>query len=336
MSQTVPLIRAAAMIPFVRWMKQNNRPLDPSLRAVDLETLPFMKPDHPIALINALRFIEALSDAEGPDIGCRVVSSSTLIELALIGKIALGTRTPREALERVASSLPYHCSHELITVWRKGKVSTVRSLMSVKVSQTARHIQQQYSASILSVLCELSGAPQPVFKQIALAPHPVHGLDHLRPCLDSKIVASNTRALTIEVDNSVLDRPFPTCARDRSGGALPPGVETLQYGGKLGDSARPILEDMLEFGRPSVEGLAVAAGVSTRTLQRRLSQEGLTFTSLLDDVREQIALKKLASGGASIGAIAATLGYTGQGALTRAMHRWRGAAPKDIRKDLQA
>lgn len=336
MPQTIPLIRAASMIPFLRWTKDNHRPTEALLASVDLANLPYMKPYQPIALINAFRFLHNLAELEGPDIGCRVVSSSSLLELALIGKVALGARTPREALVRVAGALPYHCSHERMTVWREGQMTTVRDVMPVKVSKEAAHIQQQYLASILQILCELGSGARPVFKQIAMIPHPDHGLIHLKPFLKSTIVASKTGAVAIEVPNAVLDSPFPTRARDRTGGSIPSGVQKLHFDGRVSETARPILKYMLDGGQPSIESLAVAAGVSTRTLQRRLMQEGTSFTGLLDDVREQLALEQLANGGASMGSIAATLGYSGQGALTRAVRRWKGDAPKQIRRKLQA
>ena len=336
MSYALPLIRAASLLPFLRWMQQNDRSTEAILATCDLENLPYMKPVQPIAMHNAFRFLKKLGQSEGPDIGCRVVSSATILELALIGRVALGAKTPREALERVASALPYHCSHEIITSRKKARTTTVREVMSLNPDTEAIHIQQQYTASHFRVLCEMSDAPRPFKAKISIAPHPQYGLAHLEPFLGSNIISSDTRALTVEIANSVLDSPFPTRTRDRSGSALPPGVHCLRGENSLTETARPVVKDMLQSGQPTVERLAAAAGVSVRTLQRRLAMEKTSFTELLDDIRAQTAIEELNSGTGSIGSIAATLGYATQAGLTRAMYRWQGAAPKEVRKSLSS
>ena len=336
MSNALPLIRAASLLPFLRWMEQNNCSNEGILAASDLENLPYMKPLQPIAMQNAFRFLKKLGEAEGPDIGCRVVSSATILELALIGRVALGARTPRQALERVATALPYHCSHEIITYRQNAQTTTIREMMSFATDREALHIQQQYTAAHFRVLCEMSDTPRPVEAKISIVPHPELGLAHLTPYLGSSVFASMTRAVTVEVANSVLDSPFPTRTRDRSGGAIPPGIHSLRSENSLSETARPVVADMLQGGQPTIERLAKAAGVSKRTLQRRLAEEDTSFTKLLDDIRAQTAMEELNSRGASIGSIAATLGYASQAGLTRAMHRWQGAAPKEVRKGIHS
>lgn len=336
MSNALPLIRAASLVPFLRWMQQNDRSAQAILAASDLENLPDMRPLQSIALINAFRFLKKLSEIEGPDIGCRVVSSATILELALIGQVALGARTPRHALERVAAALPYHCSHEILTCRKKAQITTISEMMLLKLDREALHIQQQYTASHLKVLCEMSEAPRPVVAQIAIVTHTEYGLAHLEPFLGPAIVPSDTRSMTVEIANSVLDRTFPSRTRDRNGGALPPGIHRLRGENSLAETSRPVIADMLQSGLPTIERLAAAAGVSTRTMQRRLAKENTSFTDLLDDIRAQTAMEELSFNGASIGSIAATLGYSSQGGFTRAMHRWHGAAPKEVRKRLRS
>jgi tape measure domain-containing protein len=48
---------------------------------------------------------------------------------------------------------------------------------------------------------------------------------------------------------------------------------------------RELWEEMSE-GQPTVKSVAAALGVSARTLQRRLSEEGLSFADLLDRFRD--------------------------------------------------
>jgi AraC-like DNA-binding protein len=85
--------------------------------------------------------------------------------------------------------------------------------------------------------------------------------------------------------------------------------EPLRGDGSLSMSARKLMAAMLADGVPTLERLAFAAGVSQRTFQRRLSAERSTFSELLEEVRREIALAGLATGGQKAGDVARTIGY---------------------------
>ena len=59
--------------------------------------------------------------------------------------------------------------------------------------------------------------------------------------------------------------------------------------------ARAMIAVMLDDGVPSVSQVAAASGLSQRTFQRRLSEEGTSFSALLEDVRRDQALTRLAA-----------------------------------------
>jgi AraC-like DNA-binding protein len=71
--------------------------------------------------------------------------------------------------------------------------------------------------------------------------------------------------------------------------------------------------------------------MSVATLRRRLRAENVTFTSLVESVRQEYAERKLREGRANVSEIAYALGFANLGAFTRAFKRWRGAAPSDFR-----
>jgi AraC-like DNA-binding protein len=104
----------------------------------------------------------------------------------------------------------------------------------------------------------------------------------------------------------------------------------LRDGGTLAASARIVLREMLRSDLPTVERLAFSAGMSARTLQRRLREEGTGFGELLEKVRREIAVKKLSSGDVEIAALARELGYSHTAALTRAVKRWTGRSPRSL------
>jgi AraC-like DNA-binding protein len=98
-----------------------------------------------------------------------------------------------------------------------------------------------------------------------------------------------------------------------------------------GRTLRHQLEHLLfqQIGKTgvSVESCARWLGMSGRTLQRRLEQEGMPFRDLVEQVRERLARSLLRTPGVSIGETAARLGYADVRAFHRAFLRWTGVTP---------
>jgi NAD(P)-dependent dehydrogenase (short-subunit alcohol dehydrogenase family) len=71
-------------------------------------------------------------------------------------------------------------------------------------------------------------------------------------------------------------------------------------------------------------------GISTRTLQRRLGEEGVTFQETLADVREELARHYLTQSALSLTEIAFLLGYDDPNSF-RALNRRTGRTPLRVR-----
>jgi AraC-like DNA-binding protein len=94
--------------------------------------------------------------------------------------------------------------------------------------------------------------------------------------------------------------------------------------------------ELLPSGAASVESVSRKLGTSTRTLQRRLRQEGQSFQALLNGTREELAkhyLKTTAFSGAEISFL---LGFEDPNSFFRAFHGWTGETPQQTRSALQA
>jgi AraC-like DNA-binding protein len=87
------------------------------------------------------------------------------------------------------------------------------------------------------------------------------------------------------------------------------------------------IRDRLAGRPPTVVEIAKALGLSSRTLQRRLTDAGRDFGAVLDDVRRARAETLLADGKQNLAEIAYKLGYSDPSAFTRASIRWFGAPP---------
>lgn len=85
-------------------------------------------------------------------------------------------------------------------------------------------------------------------------------------------------------------------------------------------------------GRPTLSSVVRRAGLSKRTLQRRLGELGLSFSDLLRNTLQRRAIGLLCQSDRSITEIALTLGYADPAHFSRAFESWSGVAPSRWRE----
>jgi len=96
------------------------------------------------------------------------------------------------------------------------------------------------------------------------------------------------------------------------------------------------VSERLSDGVPTISEIAGGLGLSGRTLQRRLSESGLSFQSLVDDSRRQLAERLLLRTEYSLAEVAFLTGFSEQSAFTRAFKRWAGRTPRTFRTEAQS
>jgi AraC-like DNA-binding protein len=334
MSQIVPLIRAAASMSIVRWLLENHRPVEDVLRAAGLAFMPLEDASATIPILNVAALFRDMARREGPDIGARMVSRASLPELGMLGRVALAARSPHEGLRRVASVLQSHATHETIIVNQTAAGLEVRDVWTLSFDDEALHQIQLFVAALIVEYCRLTGARGQIVKRLEILPHPEAGLDHLRPNFGAAVVAAPTHAMVLTIAAEVADRVFPASVRAGVPGLSDPVLPDLRGDGTLTDSVRRIIAVMLRDEPPSLDRLAAAAGMSPRTFQRRLGEEGHSFSELLDEARRTAALDCIAAGRETLTRLAADVGYARQSGLSRAVRRWTGAAPSHLARTL--
>lgn len=95
------------------------------------------------------------------------------------------------------------------------------------------------------------------------------------------------------------------------------------------------IASLLPHGHATHDRVAAALGMSPRTLARRLSESGLSFAGILDDIRSALAERYLADGALSISQIAWLLGYAEVATFTRAFQRRTGKTPSAARAEIR-
>jgi len=107
-------------------------------------------------------------------------------------------------------------------------------------------------------------------------------------------------------------------------------------GNGIAHRAREAIARHLQDGTPMRATIAADLKLSERTFQRRLTDEGMSFTRLVEETRRELAQHHLGNPKLAISEIAHLLGYSDQSTFFRACQRWFGESPGDYRKRLLA
>ncbi len=104
----------------------------------------------------------------------------------------------------------------------------------------------------------------------------------------------------------------------------------------LVDALRQLAGTLLkEEMSPRIEFMAEITGLSVRSLQRHLAENGLSHRQLVDQARYRAATRLLKDADIRITDIAMELNYTDSANFTRAFKRWAGVTPREYRSHQQ-
>jgi AraC-like DNA-binding protein len=87
------------------------------------------------------------------------------------------------------------------------------------------------------------------------------------------------------------------------------------------------LKRLLAGQRPSIRAVARDLHMSTRTLQRRLTEEGISFQELMQEARRELAHHYLLHSTLELNETAYLLGYEDANSFFRAFQSWEGTTP---------
>lgn len=98
------------------------------------------------------------------------------------------------------------------------------------------------------------------------------------------------------------------------------------------DEAGEMIVLLMPTGQCSAGQVARRLGVDRRTLHRRLTAEGITFSDLLDEKRRELALSLMADPSRNLGVIAEQLGFSAASAYSHWFRQHFDTSPRTHRK----
>ncbi|MEO3416483.1 AraC family transcriptional regulator ligand-binding domain-containing protein [Roseovarius sp. CAU 1744] len=96
--------------------------------------------------------------------------------------------------------------------------------------------------------------------------------------------------------------------------------------------AKDAIAQALSEGTPRMTEIAKGLGLSARSFHRRLSEHGLSFQTLTEETRRELAEGLLRDKQYSLAEVAFLTGFSEQSSFTRAFKRWLGTTPANYRK----
>ncbi len=239
---------------------------------------------------------------------------------------ALSARSFRDAVERLSRYKQLTCPEEIRLVER-GNECAVQFVWLLAHDREPPLLVDVCFAWIVAIGQRGTGRPLNP-KRVELQRAPAHREmyeAHFRCPVKFK---SNQNALIFS--RAEMELPFVTYNADLLAAVAPQLEAELreQLAQKtFSEQAKSILKRLLGGQRPGIDDLARELHLSTRTLQRRLTEQGITFQRLLEDARRELAHHYLLHSSLELNETAYLLGYEDANSFFRAFHHWEGTSP---------
>ncbi|MFS0781260.1 helix-turn-helix domain-containing protein [Bacillus sp. 1P06AnD] len=269
------------------------------------------------------------------DIAQGIIELATGFETAHYPPTVLATyhaRDYRDALNRMARYKPL-CPPERLFISEKGEECTLR-LEWTNSEQAGPPILVGIT---LAFLLELGrrGTAHPLTAKLIEFAYPMGNVQALEAYFGCR-VKTGAKRNQLTLHRTDLDRPFATYNAELLEiltPALDHSLDEQKRSMSSTETVKWIMKHRLTGGRPGVQSIAAELGMSDRTLQRRLTEEGTSFKHLLAQARHEQAREYLASPSLELKEVAFLIGYEDQNSFYRAFRQWEGVTPSHWRAE---
>lgn len=282
-------------------------------------------------------FEEAACQTQDDNFGLRYGSQFKPDGLGMLGYVGMCSETLGDALRNVVKVFPIHQQGSLLRL----EMDNLWCRLDYQVQYGAIFRKRQDAELSLGMFTNLMRhcigqrwAPERVYFE---HPQPEAWHEHCKVFDAPVFFGQPCNSLVFR--KSALDKVMP----GRDSRLLAIVMESMELLARQGGNERQvghgIINDVqaqirIEFanGDPSLDRVAEQLNTTSWSLQRRLGETGLTFSGLVDKVRQELAQHYLTRTSLPISELALLLGYSEASAFSRAFRRWHGVSPKHWRK----
>ncbi|GMO35081.1 AraC family transcriptional regulator [Bradyrhizobium sp. TM233] len=329
--------RASTLGPIAEVVTMAGGSIERVFRRADLPLALLESPDTLLPLRDHFRLLMVTSRELHDEVfAARLGRQTSMAGLGVFGRWVSQAPTLLEAIQRAGTSLPHMLQNATqLVVRRHGRDIH----WSYELADPARDGRQQNEMLaiwyMIAVVRHFAGACW-LPDRIVLA-----NLASRLQCSVGELMRTDTAignaASAIVFDRRLLTSVNPDLEQDDGLRASELGrIFDLPDPDDLPGRLSVLIELELLDRRPTLSRIGSRSGLARRTLQRRLSDLGLSYSDLLRNALQRRAVRLLCQTDRSIGDIASMLGYDDPAHFSRAFERWSGVPPTRWRRLLES
>ncbi|KGM40067.1 AraC family transcriptional regulator [Aquabacterium sp. NJ1] len=328
----VPLVRAAALTNYNEVARAAG--LDPyrMLADVGLSSNVLNEPDLRIPADRAVQLLEQSAKASGIEsFGLRMAESRRLSNMGPVGLLIRDQPTLRDSMEVLLRYLAMLNGALSLTVEEAGGMVVIRDEVIVGSAQPVRQAVELSVGVILRMMRQFLGADWRPRRVCFVHAAPRDTSTHLRvfgPCVEFNHDFNGIVCSKAELDAA---NPSADPAMARYAQQLLDTSVVVQEPSLVDEVRRTVLL-LLPSGRCSIEQVSAHLGLVCRTVQRRLADQGVSFSTLVNDLRVELATRHVENSERPLTEVAALLGFSAPSAFTRWYSAQFGSNPKRARE----
>lgn len=318
------VVRAASLGGYLDCMAGLGADPLPLLREQGLSRAALANPETPIPAQAAIRLLERSAAATGcRTLGLRMAEGRPLANIGSASLLIVHQPTLRHALTALAEFRSRINSTLVLAVSEQHGEAVLREDIALSRPEPASQ-SHELALGVLAGLCRVVLGEQWSPRLVCLSSPP--------PPANDLAVYRRLFRCDVQFDAEFNALVIPAADLDRPGALADPGMarharELLDAVGKgaarsAGEQVEGLIHLLLPSGRATIQACAASLGLTVRTLQRRLADEGELFSDMLGRARMQLATQYLANPRLRITDVAAMLGY---GSIA-AFSRWHAGA----------
>jgi AraC-like DNA-binding protein len=308
-------------------------PVEPLLRRVGLTPELIAEPEERLNVRSQIALLNEAAIALKDDcLGFTLARDHDPREIGLLYYVMASSRTLGEALKRLARYSKV-TNEALVFGYREGN----RLIINLSYSGVPRHSdrhQIEFCMFAAIRVCRLLTGQNLVPQYVSIAHHRSGGMSEMARFVRTKVeFGADADEFALDVDardlplihadnhlNDLLLKYCEAALADRRGDMT-----------QLRTRVENAVSSLLPHGRALVGDVARSLAMSERTLARELSDEGLNFTEILQQLRRDLAVRYLDDRKLRVSKIAWLLGFRDVSAFTHAFKRWTGKTPSQMR-----
>ena len=262
--------------------------------------------------------------------GLHFGESLQLSALGIVGEIIKSSGTVGEAIS-IASSLVHLITDAFkLEISQREETFTVHFIPQLSNWQNIIAARQTLDLLMVFVVHEMDGLMLKKIKpqKVSYMPETTSNteLERVMRCAVTEGASENIMLF----DKALWDEPIITANYELQKLLLQQMPAANKFGNEplaLNKRIYNYLMSNSYLGMVSLDDIASNFNLSTRTIQRKLKNEQVSFQQITDEVRKSLAINYLKAGDVPVKQISYMLGYNELSAFTRTFKRWMGTTP---------